>query len=608
MSTLINSEKPAKEAELPAAKADSSDTDAQSQSKGPDSKPSSEKESTLVNEPIQDSSTADQRKEAANNDAPKEAIPNTESNKDSAPEEGAQTKEVQEKAEGEVDQDDADYPSSWRLLFITIALCLCVFCVALVGVDGARFQILDDVGWYGSSYLLTTCSVTLMFGKLYTFYSIKWIYLIALSIFEVGSLVCAVTPTSVGLICGRAIAGLGAAGLFSGSILIISQSVPLVKRPMYTGLIGSMFGIANVAGPLMGGAFTDNLTWRWCFYINLPLGAVTFFFVLVFFKTPRAIVSNKKTVKEQLGELDLPGSFFFLPAIISLLLALQWGGSKYSWSNGRVIALLVVFGLLIIVFVGLQWWAQDRATVPPRLIKNRNVWGSAWYALAIGAAYFVLVYYLPIWFQAIKGASAMKSGIMNLPVIIAVVVVSILAGGLVTACGYYTPFMIFSAIIMTIGAGLLSTLEVDSNHSKWIGYQALFGIGLGLGMQQPMIVAQTALKAEDVPSGTAIVMFSQTLGGSIFVSVAQNIFQNQLFQNLHTYAPGAPAAQVVGAGATLVRTVVSGAELHRVLIAYNAAITQTFYVAVAMGALSLVGPIFVEWLSVKGQKMEVAAV
>lgn len=113
-----------------------------------------------------------------------------------------------------------------------------------------QFNSLDDVGWYGSAYLLTTCSVTLMFGKLYTFYPIKWIYLIALSIFEIGSLVCGVTPSSVGLICGRAIAGLGAAGLFSGSILIISQSVPLDKRPVYTGLVGAMFGIANVAGPL----------------------------------------------------------------------------------------------------------------------------------------------------------------------------------------------------------------------------------------------------------------------------------------------------------------------------------------------------------------------
>lgn len=202
----------------------------------------------------------------------------------------------------------------------------------------------------------------------------------------------------------------------------------------------------------------------------------------------------------------------------------------------------------------------------------------------------------------------MKSGIMNLPMIIAVVVVSILAGGLVTACGYYTPFMIASSVIMTIGAGLLTTLKTDSGHPEWIGYQALFGIGLGLGMQQPMIVAQTALKAEDVPSGTAIVMFSQTLGGAVFVSVAQNVFQNQLVQNFARYAPDANAPKLMSAGATMLRSVVSGSQLQRVEFAYNDAITQTFYVAVAMGALSLVGPIFIEWISVKGKKVEVAPV
>jgi hypothetical protein len=195
---------------------------------------------------------------------------------------------------------------------------------------------------------------------------------------------------------------------------------------------------------------------------------------------------------------------------------------------------------------------------------------------------------------------------MNLPLIISVVVLGILAGGLVTACGYYTPFMIASSIIMTIGAGLLSTLEVDSGHPKWIGYQVVFGVGLGMGMQMPMIVTQTALKTEDVPSGTAIVMFAQTLGGAIFVSVAQNIFQNQLLHNVEMYAPGANAARVVGAGATMLRSIITGPALKPVLQAYNDAVTQTFYVAVAMGALSLIGPIFIEWLSVKGKKMDVA--
>ncbi|OQE41981.1 hypothetical protein PENCOP_c004G09042 [Penicillium coprophilum] len=598
------------------------DHDAHAQSGGRTSKPSSEKASTLVDEPLRDSTpNPDADKELASRDTPTPvhyAEINGDSTQELAPKETFQKPTQEEKKEdndAETPADEEEYPNAWKLTLISIALCLCVFCVALDNTIIAtaipkitdQFNSLEDVGWYGSSYLLTTCAVSLMFGKLYTFYSIKWIYLSALCIFEIGSLVCAVTPTSVGLICGRAIAGLGAAGLFSGSILIISKSVPLVKRPMYTGIVGAMFGIANVAGPLMGGAFTDHLTWRWCFYINLPFGAVTFLFVFFFFQAPKAIL-KKNTFKEQLKELDLIGTFFFLPSIISLLLALQWGGTKYPWSNGRIIGLFVVFGVLGLIFIGIEIWAGDRATVPPRLIKNRNVWGAAWYALAIGASFFVFTFYLPIWFQSIKNATALKSGIMNLPTIMGVVIVSILSGGLVTACGYYTPFMIASSVILTIGAGLLTTLEIDSNHSKWIGYQAVFGIGLGLGMQQPMIVAQTALKAEDIPSGTAIVMFAQTLGGAIFVSVGQNVFQNQLVQNLAHYAPEEDAAKLISAGATMLRSIVSGDALHQVLIAYNAAIVQTFYVAVAMGALSLVGPIFVEWLSVKGKKVEVVPV
>lgn len=123
----------------------------------------------------------------------------------------------------------------------------------------SQFNSLDDVGWYGSAYLLPTCALTLVFGKLYTFYSIKWVYLIALFIFELGSFICGMTPTSIGLIMGRAIAGLGGAGLFSGSILIVTQTVPLHRRPLYTGMVGAMFGVASVAGPLMGGALTDRV-------------------------------------------------------------------------------------------------------------------------------------------------------------------------------------------------------------------------------------------------------------------------------------------------------------------------------------------------------------
>lgn len=249
------------------------------------------------------------------------------------------------------------------------------------------------MGWYGSSFLFTNCTVQLFFGKLYTFYSAKWVFLSGLGIFEIGSLVCAIAPNSVSLIIGRAIAGIGAAGLFSGAIIIIANTVPLRIRPIYIGILSSMHSIASVAGPILGGAFTDHLSWRWCFWINLPLGGLTA--IGIFFLMPtRAGDVQPLPWKEQVKQFDLPGTLTMIPSIICLLLALQWGGSKYEWKSARIIVLMILFGLLFAAFVGIQIWQKDRATVPVRLMKNRSVFGASWYACCISAPMFVVAYYV----------------------------------------------------------------------------------------------------------------------------------------------------------------------------------------------------------------------
>jgi len=469
------------------------------------------------------------------------------------------------------------------------------------------FKALNDVGWYGSSYLLTTCATQLIYGKIFTFYSIKWVYLLALFIFEIGSLICGVAPNSNTLIVGRAIAGLGSAGLFSGAMLIIANTVPLHQRPTYMGIIGGVYGIASVAGPLMGGAFTDHLSWRWCFYINLPFGGVAAAFIIIFLKLPRRGKKLDLTWRQQLLKLDLEGTALFLPAIVCLLLALQWGGSKYEWKSGRIIALLVLSFLLSVSFILVQVWKGEDATVPPRIFLNRNIWGSAWFASMIGGSFFILVYYIPIWFQAIKGVTATKSGIMSLPLILGLVIVSMISGVAVTVFGYYTPFMLLASVLMAIGSGLLTTWEVDTNSPKWIGYQALFGIGMGMGMQQPMVAVQAVLKTADVSVGTAIVIFSQTLGGALFISVGQNIFTNQLIKHLTQSLPDFDASTVLVVGATELKNAIEERFLPGVLYAYNQTLTETFYASVACAAFSIFGAFFVEWKNMKGKKIEMGA-
>ncbi|KGO74119.1 Major facilitator superfamily domain, general substrate transporter [Penicillium italicum] len=500
--------------------------------------------------------------------------------------------------------DEAHYPSVWKLIPIMAGLCCSVFCVALdntivataIPKITAEFDSLDEMGWYGSAYMLTSCAVTLIFGKLYTYYSLKWTFIVALTLFELGSLVCGVTPSSTGLIIGRALAGVGAGGLFSGSILVIANLVPLRKRPIFTGLIGAVFGISSVAGPLLGGALTDHATWRWCFYINLPFGAVTAIVVGLFFqdKAPQKEITSR----EKLQSLDLIGTTIFLPTIVCLLLALQWGGQKYPWSNVRIIVLFVLFGVGLCAWLYVQHARQDLATVPPRIIKNRNVWGAIAYTICIGGEFFVSVYYLPLWFQAIKGASATSSGVMNLPLILGVTIFSMVSAILVTVSGYCNPFMLAASIILSIGNGLLTILEPNSGPAKWIGYQAMTGIGAGLGMQLPTIVVQAAVQEADIPVATTLVTFSQSLSGAIFVSIAQNVFQNRLVANVRKLAPMLDPAVVVEAGATKLREAFPE-NLHVVLRAYNNAVTQSFYIAVALSALSIFGALSLQWISVK---------
>ncbi|KAJ1717154.1 efflux pump antibiotic resistance protein [Aspergillus flavus] len=504
-------------------------------------------------------------------------------------------------------ESEPQYPGPLKLTLIIISLNLAMF---LVGLDNTiissaipkitdQFHALGDVGWYASAYLLTNCSFQLIWGKLFTFYVVKRVYLTALFIFELGSLICAVAPSSTALIVGRAIAGVGGGGVGNGSFLLIAHCVPPRQRPAFIGMMGSMYGIASIAGPLMGGAFTDNISWRWCFYINLPLGVLPAVIITFFIAPFRGSKKGEVGFLNQLKQMDLPGTACLLPGVICLLLALQWGGSTYPWKNGRIIALFVLAGLLFIAFIVIQYISGDRATVPGRVFSNRNIWGSALFGSCVTAGFFLLLYYIPIWLQAVKGASAIKSGIMNLPMLLGSVIFSLLGGALTSIIGYYMPFAYLTVILMSIGSGLLSTLQVDSGHAKWIGYQFLVGAGVGSGLQTAFAAPQCVLPLEDIPIGTAVVIFTENLSAAVFVSVAQNVFSNQLRTNLATYVPEADASAILSGGATDIKNFVPQELYQGVLFAYNKALDQTFYVGVALSCCAILGTLGMQWVSVK---------
>lgn len=413
------------------------------------------------------------------------------------------------------------------------------------------------------------------------------------------------------MILGRAIAGIGGAGIFSGALIIISRATPLEKRPIYTGIMSAMYGVASVAGPLLGGAFTDKVSWRWCFYINLPIGAIAVAIIVFLFQSPKPVGAGNnadRTWGQLLGQFDLLGTFFLIPSVICLLLALQFGGAKYAWSDGRVITYFVVAAICGLIFIAIQFWKPETATINPKLLGQRTVWSGAWFEFCIGASFYILLYYIPIWFQAVKGVSAITSGIHNIPLVLSVVVGAIGSGGLVAAIGYYTPFMILSTVFLSVGEGLITTWDEGTGHSKWIGFQIICGLGIGMGLQQPLIAIQVVLEQAEIPTGTAVLVFFQTLGASIFVSIANNQFQNKLISHVKSSAPGVNPGLVVEVGATNIGLAVNSTlQRQEVVHAYNEALTASFQIALVMACLTVFGAVFIEWKSVKGKQIEAAA-
>ena len=319
------------------------------------------------------------------------------------------------------------------------------------------------------------------------------------------------------------------------------------------------------------------------------------------------------------------GTVLIMDAVIAYILALQYGGARESWNSGIVIGLLVGFAVILIAFGVLEIWQGERSMLTPRLMRNRYVWVNGLFGFFFCGAYFVPLYYLPIYFQSIDNVSPTASGVRNLPLIIAFSVGAVLSGGAISKTGVATPILTVSAVITTVAAGAMYTLDIGSGTGMWIGFQILSGLGFGVGFQVPIIVVQATAQPTDLASVTAITLCKfypnsferdnmlieksctvfETVGGAFLVAAAQSGFVNQLLHKLASTAAGVNPALVVATGATDLHRVFSGDELNGVLVAYMAGIKVAF--AITVGAVGISVPISLlsKWGRINQQKPSV---
>ncbi|KAK5680135.1 hypothetical protein LTR17_027555, partial [Elasticomyces elasticus] len=439
------------------------------------------------------------------------------------------------------DEQSFDYPTGLKLasilagatmIYYLLFLDLAIISTATPAIT-TEFDALIDIGWYAGAYQLASAALQPLSGKIYTYFSLKWTFLAFFFVFELGSAICGAAQSSAMFIIGRAIAGLGSSGLFTGCLTTIANCVPRQQRPLFQGInIGiGQFGLA--CGPVVGGAFTTGPSWRCCFYINLPVGAIVAL-CLVFNDIPEATVKPpwRHVLGTAVKTLDLVG----LLLSAQLRLCFCWPSSMAETSTSR--ASSVVIGLLsgaATVFALFLFWEHrqgDGAMIPFAFLRSPVVRSASLTQFFALGGILIGDFYLAIFFQVARNDSPLMSGVHLLPVTLGLVIFTLAKGGLIQATGYYLPWILAGSAIATVSYGLMSTLSPATTFGQWFGYLCLYGIGSGMGNSGAYIAVQSLVPLKQIPTAIAIIIFAQNLGAAIWVVVANAIFNNSLRKEL----------------------------------------------------------------------------
>ena len=387
---------------------------------------------------------------------------------------------------------------------------------------------LNHLSWVVTSYLVASTVTTPLYGKISDLYGRKKVFQFAIVVFLIGSALAGLSQNMTELIAFRGLQGLGAGGLMTLAMTIIGDIVPPRERGRYQGYMGAVFALASVIGPLLGGFFVDQLSWRWVFYVNLPVGAVALVVTSAVLDLPHRRISHS---------IDYLGTALLVGSVGSILLAVTWGGTEYAWGSSTIITLAIVGAALLAAFIAVERRVAE-PVLPPYLFRNRVFTVATAVMFIVGLAMFGGIIYLPLFLQVVTGRSATNAGLLLLPLILGIMFTAILSGRVISRTGRYKAFPVAGMLVMAAGMYLLSTMGPTTTTLETSAYMVVLGLGLGMVMQVLVLAVQNAVDHRDLGTATGAATFLRSMGGSFGVALFGAVLSNRLATNLADLLPG----------------------------------------------------------------------
>ncbi|RGP63795.1 major facilitator superfamily general substrate transporter [Fusarium sporotrichioides] len=489
----------------------------------------------------------------------------------------------------------------WIVIVVTMMSSTFLFSLDNSVVADIQPSILKSVGgvgklgWLGIAYTLSSLSTIIFWGKILGLFNVKWAYIVSIRIFGMGSAICGSAPNMDAMIIGRAIAGVGGAGMYVGCLALLSLTTTIRERPIYMASIGFTWGSGTALGPIIGGAFAENryTTWRWAFYINLCIGAL--FAPAFLFLLPSIDPKKGVLISIRLKRLDYVGVVLSIGFLTAFVMAINPGGTVYAWDSEHEIALWVVSGLVFIPFCIRQKFSlmttKENRLFPGDLLRMYDMWLLFICMVSAATCVFVPTYYIPLYFQFVRGDHALDAGVRLLPFICIMVFCGLLSGVLMIKSGYYMPWFLLGGCLTLTGGALMYTVGQDTSTSRIYGYMAITGAGAGLYIQASYGVAQAKVAANRVADAAGLMTFAQYLGITLSLAISGSVFQSVAFENLVPLFPTEPASNVRdiirGTSSKLLSTL-SGSMKQRVLAIIIDAISKTYVLVITAGAVTVV--------------------